>query len=350
MDFFLVNPTSVEKSSREKGTIVHHILLQVMDFAVIAFLHEKGLEEMARLSREASSEKSDPSPVFAAIRILSESIRDVSQSLLGSLSLTNWRSQPNMLQVLTKAMSYGTYLQRIIRNSALDYSALLALARCILDALNIESPQLITLQHHARSLNDFVSLTSGLGLLDIWSSLYCDGSLYLAKSRLFRLNELASSLNDGADRDGLRRRVLDCMTLTAVKVDDDEKKTALTELELELKHLHREYGKGHVDDRCIDSTFMIIELNLLSSYGFKLNIVKEIIDATVARSDSSLLRVATYRQMSWSIETGKHVLPLTVHTHLQWLHDVWELRYDNEGGDPAILLRPVLLRNTINLK
>jgi len=45
-------------------------------------------------------------------------------------------------------------------------------------------------------------------------------------------------------------------------------------------------------------------------------------------SNFPLRRLTAYRHIIWYIEAGKDLHPLTAHTHLQWLHDVWGLQGD----------------------
>lgn len=93
MDFFLVNPSSFEKSLGEKDTVAHHILLQGLNFAVTAFMHEKNAEETTKLSREATLRKSNEAMIFATVNALLESMRDVSEVLLRSTSTADLTAQ-----------------------------------------------------------------------------------------------------------------------------------------------------------------------------------------------------------------------------------------------------------------
>lgn len=93
MDFFLVNPSSFEKSLGEKDAVAHHILLQGLNFAVTAFMHEKNAEETTKLSREATLRKSNEAMIFATVNALLESMRDVSEVLLRSTSTADLTAQ-----------------------------------------------------------------------------------------------------------------------------------------------------------------------------------------------------------------------------------------------------------------
>lgn len=105
-----------------------------------------------------------------------------------------------MFEAMIKVMGYGTHLRRTLENSPLDHSALFALARSILNTLGAGSVYLVALQRHAQTFNDLVSLTSGLGLFDVWSSLYAEDSSCFSKESLTRLDELATTLNYGVER------------------------------------------------------------------------------------------------------------------------------------------------------
>jgi hypothetical protein len=59
------------------------------------------------------------------------------------------------------------------------------------------------------------------------------------------------------------------------------------------------------------------------------NTAKQVVSLAIAMSNSPLQRLAAYRQIIWYIEAGKDILPLAARTHLQWLHDVWELKFDD---------------------
>ena len=93
MDFFLVNPSSFEKSLGEKDTIMHHMLFQGLNFAVTAFVHEKSAEETNKLSREATLRKSSDAMIFATVNALLENMQGVSEILLRSTNVADLTTQ-----------------------------------------------------------------------------------------------------------------------------------------------------------------------------------------------------------------------------------------------------------------
>ncbi|KAF8635894.1 hypothetical protein AX15_000074 [Amanita polypyramis BW_CC] len=355
MDFFLVNPSSLEKSLEEKDTIGHHALLQILDFAVAVFLHEKDSKGVIESFSEASSKGPSESAVVTAVNSLLKSIQDASQRLLESLRTADI-DQTDILKVLTKALGYGYHLRRVLENSLLDYSGLFALARSILDILSVESPHLDSLQRHARDFSDAVSLTSGLGLFDIWSSLYCSNSSYLPKPSIARLDELASSLNNEADATSLRKRTFDYLALVTMPFDHDPKNPTLVELRKGLEQLLGKRSKCCATHRRVDSTSLVIELNLFAFQAvneeskFK-KAVRQVIELTASFGRSSLLRIVGYKQMLWCVEAGRRFPPLTAHMHLQWLQDTWDLegQDDEESRDPLVLIQPTLLKAAFHL-
>ena len=91
MDFYLVNPSSLEKSFEEKDTIGHYALLQMLDFVVAAFLHEKGSKGVIEPFSETSSKR--PSAILTVVNMLLKSMQDTSQRLLESLGPTDFGIQ-----------------------------------------------------------------------------------------------------------------------------------------------------------------------------------------------------------------------------------------------------------------
>ena len=99
---------------------------------------------------------------------------------------------------MPKILNYGRYLCNINCN-LIDHSTLISLAQCISDTVSTQCFDLHTLQEQARYFNQTVSLSSGLGLFDIWASLYTDEAAYLPKGTITRIDELASSLKENLE-------------------------------------------------------------------------------------------------------------------------------------------------------
>jgi len=162
-----------------------------------------------------------------------------------------------MLEVIVKVMDHGRRLRRAVHNSAVDHSTLLSLARCIPEELNTDSSNFILLQELAQHFSDSVSLTSGLGLFDIWTLLYCDEFAYLPEASIVRIGDMASSLNKDAEATSmltksslkisfkripteLRHRTLDYLSLATLPRDHDRDK-AVTEVGKELESVRSQF-------------------------------------------------------------------------------------------------------------
>lgn len=81
-------------------------------------------------------------------------------------------------------LGYSRYLRRVTANESFDFSALQAICRWITDAVEDCPPAFIQLATQARILSETVSLSSGLGLIEIWSSVFIDKSQTSSTSAL----------------------------------------------------------------------------------------------------------------------------------------------------------------------
>jgi midasin len=80
-----------------------------------------------------------------------------------------------------------------------DFSAVQAITRWITDSVENCSPAFMSLAIQARALSETVSLSSGLGLTEIWSSFFIDELPTSVVTKLGELEKLTSSLRRSAD-------------------------------------------------------------------------------------------------------------------------------------------------------
>jgi midasin len=107
------------------------------------------------------------------------------------------------LGLALKLLKYARYLRRATSSAFFDYSAVQAISRWIAGALYECSPIFLHLASHARALEDAVSLSSGLGLTEIWSSFLVHRSLDLPAVELIRFDTEAGNLRDCVDTYGI---------------------------------------------------------------------------------------------------------------------------------------------------
>ncbi|KIL67964.1 hypothetical protein M378DRAFT_993223 [Amanita muscaria Koide BX008] len=329
MDFFLAIPLSVDTSTTKQDLGIHHMILQMLSFAVGFFLFDKDLKLWSKQRTESHTRPSVEQAVLEAIDGLIKGIYDTSRTILGSLHSTNIEGQMEVFNVMPKILNYGRYLCNINCN-LIDHSTLISLAQCISDTVSTQGLNLHALQEQARHFNQTVSLSLGLGLFDIWASLYTDEAAY-PRGTIIRIDELASSLKKTLECVGLRKRTLDYLALATLPNTHGTDRGGISELGQELEHLlsGRSEQDGAKSSRHIGSTFLVVELSLLSlPTDDKLleMLAKEFIDMATAMDNTSLLRVVPYKHLLWFLESGKVPLSLTSRMHVQWLYDVCGLR------------------------
>jgi midasin len=84
-------------------------------------------------------------------------------------------------------------------NVALDFSVVQAITRWINDALNNCPPAFIPLAMQAAALHKTVSLSSGLGLIEIWSAFFTVRPSTTTIAELEHLDKLVASLQQSAE-------------------------------------------------------------------------------------------------------------------------------------------------------
>ena len=81
-----------------------------------------------------------------------------------------------------------------------DYSAVQAITRWITDSVEDCSSAFMSLATQARALSETVSLSSGLGLTEIWSAFYVDELPGSVTTKLGDLEKISSSLQRSEDQ------------------------------------------------------------------------------------------------------------------------------------------------------
>ena len=72
------------------------------------------------------------------------------------------------VQLTLRLLDYARYLRRAISDVYLDYSSIHAVSNWIVDALKTCSSSFAVVANHANALQSAISLSSGLGIAEIW--------------------------------------------------------------------------------------------------------------------------------------------------------------------------------------
>lgn len=96
----------------------------------------------------------------------------------------------------------GRHLRNISIQIPLDHSAIQVVTRMIGDALKDAPAQVYSLVSSAKNLQDITSLSSGIGLVGMWSKWNCSDALTMAQTWSAQFDDLARSLDNPSIHSG----------------------------------------------------------------------------------------------------------------------------------------------------
>ncbi|PFH53375.1 hypothetical protein AMATHDRAFT_1433 [Amanita thiersii Skay4041] len=357
MDFYLILPVSMSDSLGQREAIVHETILQVLDLAVALLLDEMEMETLHTLIDDSPQRKSNELRIIHTIDALLKNIKTAVLTYFGNLDLTNEKGQLNSIQGMIKVMRYSHHLRQALKASHLDYSTIIALSRSILDDLD-NCHDMAQVMEYARQFCDTISLSSGLGLLDIWKSMYTDDSSW---SLVTRLDTLAASLAGMPGFPDLRRRIFDYMSLTTMPMKYGRQNIAVKARGQELEQILHEHATINSLRKIQypEPASLVVEFGVLSAFGSQHDLVtlspaiEEMIELASNNANALLVRMLPYKQMIWCSEANKSNTSLASYyeypqivarMHLQWLRDIWSTTSgDDNANGPSKLLQPTLL-------
>jgi midasin len=107
------------------------------------------------------------------------------------------------LDVAVKLFGYGRSLRKVAAATLFDYSVAQATSNWITESIQGRSMDFLPLHDPARGLRDAVSLSSGLGITEIWSTLSVQRSRRLSSMELKSLESMACSIDSACDVHGM---------------------------------------------------------------------------------------------------------------------------------------------------
>ena len=111
------------------------------------------------------------------------------------------------LDVAVKLFGYSRSLRKVAAANLFDYSAAQAISNWITESIQGLSMDFLPLHDPARSLRDAVSLSSGLGITEIWSTLSVQWSRRLSTTELKSLENMACNIDSACDIYGMFIRI-----------------------------------------------------------------------------------------------------------------------------------------------
>ena len=102
-----------------------------------------------------------------------------------------------------KLLGYGRLLRNIAGSNSFDYSVAQAASKWIAESIQGCSGDFLRLVDPARSLKDVVSLSSGLGITEIWSTLSVHRPICASLTDLRSLETIARDIDSTCDVHGV---------------------------------------------------------------------------------------------------------------------------------------------------
>lgn len=103
------------------------------------------------------------------------------------------------LDVASRLLAYSRLLRKVAANDSFDYSVAQATSKWITETLQGSTPEFFHIQGPAQSLLDAVSLSSGLGITEIWSTFMVDRPITSSQTDLQNLENAACNLGSMPD-------------------------------------------------------------------------------------------------------------------------------------------------------
>jgi len=130
------------------------------------------------------------------------------------------------LDVAVKLLGYGRLLRNIAENNSFDCSVAQAASKWIAESIQGCSRDFLPLVDPARGLKDVVSLSSGLGITEIWSTLSVHRPICASLTDLRSLETIARDIDSTCDVHGPRMQIFQVMALRTLSTSptDDERR------------------------------------------------------------------------------------------------------------------------------
>ncbi|KAL0578801.1 AAA ATPase midasin [Marasmius crinis-equi] len=297
-----------------------------------------------------------------AVDSLTSEIATTSRTLLETSLATPFAHRKSLLQDMSLAgvlLKYSRRLRSLIAGPVFDFSSVQTISRWILDASESFSTHEASLVMCAKTLHDITSLSSGLGLNEIWK-VFLQQSTHQHKGieRLERLASMSSSSED------LRGQVFNLMSVASLGVGDESVTEQMTQsLEQRLPETKAIRIESSVTRPHLLSTVSLLGLLVRSDVSESLRATIERLLAVVRQQPAATLRrMVPFQHFLWLHDTGIaalapsfQIISLTspidstdVRRQLQfcWMKQLWP---SEEEFSPADLLSAASLRSVFSI-
>ncbi|KAI3616178.1 midasin nuclear aaa atpase [Moniliophthora roreri] len=338
MDPYLFLPPS------DVNSLQHAFILKLME-VIVTITNNKRVVKMGQNRQIKYSQKEHDRihrTSLAVNALLSEIDATGHTVLEQSLQSSNSRREESLkdLSVARVLLQYASYLHKCVNGSTLDYSSVQTIAKWIVDAAESFSVEYLSLVACARTLQDITSLSSGLGLTEIWKSFLSQKAL--DPSEISRLEVLAV---DPSCSNDLRRQMINLMALATLRGSNTETNSVTFIEDLEQRHL---------PELRTEPLFAIITLGLLAgsansaSQTLKQSL-EHFLQTVCCQPRAPLRRMIPFQHLLWLHDAGKDHVAVRSHLQFRWMKEMWGSKDVHEGTEVASLFSAVSLKRVLCL-
>ncbi|KAI0916947.1 hypothetical protein AcW2_007206 [Taiwanofungus camphoratus] len=349
-------PSSLETNKTNEQIILHAIRL----FVAVKLDYEDDKTRLIEggivsgLDIKRSVGYSENARGEGEVKSLLAIIRTTSESLLESFDLTTRETD---ISLMLRLLAYGRYLRKAITHKLFNHSAVQVVSRWILDALRARHHSFIQVESHAKVLHDTMSLTSGLGLAELWASLadsYVPGERLLNVNRLERVAHTLKASNDSFNQ---RSQILQLMALWSLPASGNGERdlTRLTE-EVERKLPDARDIENGQSVYEVDPVVLPIQLRCLQivsetqnseSLEACIGALRDLLAFGCRDVNTPLSHFVRYQHLLWALDAKKPKIQSVITIYMQWLEAVWQTPVIAGMKGPSILFSPMELYGII---
>ncbi|KAK0187828.1 midasin nuclear AAA ATPase [Armillaria mellea] len=339
LDFF-----GWEEQLSDTNAPANSVILRVLDLATLVLLDDYEPSN-AKLRSQSFNLPERQAKAIAEIEDVSKATRIVCHEILDVVGSEDHKVV-DLLDVALKVHVYATRMRSAVSQSHFDYSAIQAIVGWMTATLQQCTSQFLSLRACALVLQNTVSLSSGLGLVDLWSSFlkYVDTPV---ASELRRLDDLVGHLEISNKSRETRRQTFSLMALrmtgNLLSTDYDDK--ALKQLTEDTEQAgHPGTGSAGL----FDDAILAAELGLISMERSSTSL-RRFLQMICQHSKYSLVRIVPYQHLLWAIDSREETASVVVRKQIQWMSDIWAGSSSTMASGPSALLGPVDLISVISL-
>ncbi|KAL4259301.1 Midasin, partial [Pleurotus pulmonarius] len=257
---------------------------------------------------------------------------------------------PDDTQAMEELLRHAIRLRKITKQSFFDHSAAQATVTWMMKVLLDRSPRFQALSEVIRNLNEKLSPSSGLGIMEIWSSLLDTIPDVGMVNSAAELAALASRL--GAEHKDLRRETFNLVALCSIRKDHHDSSLVETVSKFKDHLLERVNEDVSAQMDHPDTSTLISELRFQCTWPHDrvLNDIGKLIQLQFSSRSQPPDRYIRYQHLIWTAETDNSTLPVLARLRVDWRQQIWNVvPPQGTPQGPTFLLIPSLLASTFGL-